>query len=207
LPEAAARILVETYLAARRLGIYHHQMCERIGPFVNGTWRRYSCAGCGGKVVVAPNGEAGICEYNAGDGRSYVPLAEFSADAVSDFLSWAGRSPLDTKECVQCPALATCGGGCAYDSQELLGDALAFDTWLCETNVAVVRWLMQDLLAQLQERLRGRDFHVVTAAERALVLGGVALDGANVSMAHVVRHGETACACARCPCQCPAQPG
>jgi uncharacterized protein len=205
-PEAAARILIETFLAARRLGIYHQQMCERIAPFVNGTWRRYACAGCGGKVVVAPNGEAGICEYNAGDGRSYVPLAEFSADTVSDFLSWAARSPLDARECVQCPALATCGGGCAYDSQELLGDALAFDTWLCETNVAVVRWLMHDLLSHLQGKLRGRDFHVVTAPERGLVLGSIALDGANVSMAHVVRHGETAGAGARCLCQGPARP-
>jgi len=205
-PDAAARILIETFVAARRHGIYHQQMCERIAPLASETWRRYACAGCGGKVVVAPNGEAGICEYNAGNGRSFVPLAEFSADTVADFLRWAARSPLDTKECMRCPALPTCGGGCAYDSQELLGDALAFDSWLCETNVQVVRWLMHDLLSHLQDRLHGRDFHVVTAPDRARVLGGVALDGPNAAMARVARRGETSGAGARCSCQGPLEP-
>ncbi len=189
-PEAAASILTQTFLAARQRGIYHQQMCEHVAPFVTGTWRRYACAGCGGKVVVAPNGEAGICEYNAGDGRSYVPLEDFSEETVSDFLRWAARSPLDTRECVQCPALPTCGGGCAYDSQQLMGDALKFDPWLCETNVLVTHWLMHDLLSHLQDRLRDRDFHVVEDRERALVLGNIPLDSVHLPMARIFEYCE-----------------
>jgi len=184
-PTAAADALTETFLTARRLGIYHQQMCERIAPIVTGTWRRYACAGCGGKVVVAPDGTAGICEYNAGDGRSYVPLEEFSEDTVSDFLSWAARSPLDARECVQCPALPTCGGGCAYDSQILMGDPLKFDPWLCETNVLIVHWLMRDLLSHLRNRLGADDFHVVTESERALVLGNIRLEDAQLPIARI----------------------
>jgi uncharacterized protein len=184
-PTAAAHVLEETFLAARRRGIYHQQICERIGPVVAGTWRRYACAGCGGKVVVAPNGRAGICEYNAGEGQSYVPLEEFSEDTVSDFLRWAARSPLDTRECVACPALPTCGGGCAYDSQELMGDAMKFDPSLCETSVLVVQWVMRDLLSHLQQRLGGRDFHLVTGEERGLVLGNIAQDVAQLPMPRV----------------------
>jgi len=196
-PTVAADVLRETFLAARELGIYHQQMCERIGPFVNGTWRRYACAGCGGKVVVAPDGRAGICEYNAGDGRSYVALDEFSEDTVSDFLRWAGRSPLDTKECVACPALPTCGGGCAYDSQELMGDALRFDPWLCETNVRITHWLMRDLLAHLHDRLEGQEFHVVTSQERALVLGRINLEEA-LGPVWAVGRGRTVRRCCEC---------
>ena len=189
-PTAAADALTETFAAARRLGIYHQQMCERIAPLITGTWRRYACAGCGGKVVVAPDGTAGICEYNAGDGRSYVPLEEFSEDTVSDFLSWAARSPLDARECVQCPALPTCGGGCAYDSQILMGDALKFDPWLCETNVLTVHWLMHDLLSHLRSRLGGDDFHLVTEPERALVLGSIRPQDALMPIARVAGYGE-----------------
>jgi len=174
--EMATRIQIETFLAARRMGIYHQQMCEKLGPFVNGTWRRYACAGCGGKVVVAPNGTAGICEYNASDGRSFVPLEEFSEEAVSDFMSWAARSPLDTRECMTCPALPTCGGGCAYDSQMLMGDPLKFDTWLCDTNIQIIQWLMHDLLSHLQGAVAGPDFHEVTEQERALVLGDITVE-------------------------------
>jgi len=174
--EVATRIQIETFLAARRMGIYHQQMCEKLAPFVNGTWRRYACAGCGGKVVVAPNGTAGICEYNAGDGRSFVPLEEFSEDAVSDFMSWAARSPLDTRECMSCPALSTCGGGCAYDSQVHMGDPLKFDPWLCDTNIRIIQWLMHDLLSHLQGVVAGQDFHEVTERERALVLGDVTVE-------------------------------
>lgn len=199
-PEVAARILIETFSAARERGIYHQQMCERVGPLVTGTWRRYACAGCGGKVVVAPDGKAGICEYNAGDGRSYVPMHEFSEDTVADFLQWAARSPIDTRECRRCPALPTCGGGCAYDSQELMGNALKFDPWLCETNVQVFQWLMHDLLSQHRGKLEGRDFHMVTAEEREAALGRIPLDDALAPIAQTIGRREPAEA-AECCCR------
>jgi radical SAM protein with 4Fe4S-binding SPASM domain len=142
--------------------------------------------------VVAPNGSAGLCEYNAPEGRSYVPIEEFSAGAVPDLPQWTSRSPLNTRECLKCPALATCGGGCAYDSQVLMGDALKFDPWLCETNVEVMRWVLHDLLSQVQDRVRDEDFHLVTPQERALVLGSIALDGPSVPMPQVFDYGETA---------------
>jgi uncharacterized protein len=191
LPAEASHIHTQTFLTARELGIYHQHMCERIGPFVAGEWRRYACAGCGGKVVVAPDGKAGICEYNAGDGKSYVPLEEFSEDTVSDFMNWAARSPLDTKECINCPALPTCGGGCAYDSQELMGDALKFDPWLCESNIQITHWMMYDLLSQLQNKVADRDLHIVTPQERALVLGNITLDTALTPIARVRRRDES----------------
>jgi len=75
-----------------------------------------------------------------------------------------------------------------------------------ERRVQVVRWLMHDLLSHLQDRLHGRDFHVVTAPDRARVLGGVALDGPNAAMARVARRGETSGAGARCSCQGPLEP-
>ena len=174
--EMATRIQIGTFLAARRMGVYHQQMCEKLGPFVNGTHRRYACTGCGGKVVVAPNGTAGICEYNASDGRSFVPLKEFSEEAVSDFMSWAARSPLDTRECMSCSALPTCGGGCAYNSQMHMGDPLKFDPWLCDTNIQIIQWLMHDLLSHLQGAVAGQDFHEATERERALVLGDITVE-------------------------------
>jgi len=188
--EVATRIQIETFLAARRMGIYHQQMCEKLAPFVNGTWRRYACAGCGGKVVVAPNGTAGICEYNAGDGRSFVPLEEFSEDAVSDFMSWAARSPLDTRECMSCPALSTCGGGCAYDSQIHMDDPLKFDPWLCDTNIQIIQWLMHDLLSHVQGVVAGQDFHEVTERERALVLGDVTVERTLAPMTSITEFAE-----------------
>lgn len=184
--EAATRIQIGTFLAARRMGIYHQQMCEKLAPFLSGTWRRYACAGCGGKVVVAPNGTAGICEYNAGDGRSFVPLQEFSEEAVTDFMDWAARSPLDTRECMSCPALSTCGGGCAYDSQMHMGDPLKFDPWLCETNIQIIQWLMHDLMSHLQGTVAGRDFHEVTEQERALVLGAITVERTLAPMTSIV---------------------
>ena len=189
-PTQAAQILTETFVGARARGIYHQQMCERVAPVVTGAWRRYACAGCGGKVVVAPDGRAGICEYNAGDGRSYVPMDELSEQTVADFMRWAARSPIDVRECMDCPALPTCGGGCAYDSQELMGDALKFDPYLCETNVQVFHWLMRDLLSHLRAKLKGRDFHLVTAQERGVLLGRIPLEDALAPIARIIGRGE-----------------
>jgi radical SAM protein with 4Fe4S-binding SPASM domain len=124
-------------------------------------------------VVVAPNGTAGMCEYNAAEGRSFVSLDEFSSDTVADFSRWANRSPLETPDCLKCPALAICGGGCAYDSQVIMGSALEFDPWFCDTNVLVAHWMMRDLLANAQECLADRDFHPITPQERASILGRI----------------------------------
>lgn len=196
-PEQAAEILVNAYVAARERGIPFIQMSQRIVPFVTGVRRRYSCAGCGGKVVVAPNGTAGICEYNAPEGRSFVPLEHFSADTVPDFPQWATRSPLETSECLRCPALAVCGGGCAYDSQIIMGDALKFDPWLCRTNVLVVHWMARELLSRLGHSLNDGGFHVVTRQERAALLGNIPADIPVASPADAAdRDPCEECACA-----------
>ena len=144
--------------------------------------------------VVAPNGTAGLCEYNAADGRSFVSLDEFSADTVADFSRWAHRSPLETPDCIKCPALAICGGGCAYDSQMIMGDALAYDPWFCDTNVDVARWMMQDLLAHLHDRIQNQDFHILTSEERATLLGAIAPEIQNIPVSTVSGCCET-CDC------------
>ncbi len=190
-PEQAARIFINAFVAARQRGIYFIHMCQKIEPFVAGVRRRYSCAGCAGKVVVAPNGTAGLCEYNAADGRSFVSLDDFSADTVADFSRWAHRSPLETPDCLKCPALSFCGGGCAYDSQMIMGDALAYDPWFCETNVLVARWMMRDLLTHLQSHIRCHDFHLVTAQDRAAILGNIPLETHTLPVAAVHECCET----------------
>jgi uncharacterized protein len=172
-PEQAARIFTNAFLAARERGIPFIQMCQKVQPFVIGRRRRYSCAGCAGKVVVAPNGTAGLCEYNAAEGHSFVALEDFSSDTVADFSRWANRSPLETPQCLKCPAIAICGGGCAYDSQMIMGDALKFDPWFCETNVFVAQWMMRDLLVHSRDSLGDRGFHLLTRQERAAILGRI----------------------------------
>ena len=77
---------------------------------------------------------------------------------------------------MSCSALPTCGGGCAYDSQMLMGDPLKYDTWLCNTNIQIIQWLMHDLLSHLQGLAEGQDFHEVTEQERALVLGDITVE-------------------------------
>ena len=197
-PEQAARIYVNAFLSARERGMHFIQMCQKVEPFVTGGRRRYSCAGCAGKVVVAPNGTAGMCEYNAADGRSFVALEDFSSDTVADFSRWANRSPLETPDCLKCPALAVCGGGCAYDSQMIMGDALKFDPWFCDTNVLVAHWMMRDLLAHSRDSLGDRDFHLITRQERAALLGRIPAEDQEAPP-------PDDCSCKECACggECP----
>ena len=91
---------------------------------------------------------------------------------------------------MSCSALPTCGGGCAYDSQMHLGDPLKFDPWLCETNIQIIQWLMQDLRFHLQCAEPGKDFYEVTQGERALVLGSITVERTLAPMTSIEEFAE-----------------
>jgi hypothetical protein len=81
----------------------------------------------------------------------------------------------------------------------LMGDPLKFDPWLCDTNIQIIRWLMQDLLFHLRGAVAGQDFHEVTAQERALVLGDITVARTLAPMTSIAEFAG-----ARATEQCPA---
>ena len=69
----------------------------------------------GGQIVIAPNGQVGICLGCLHDKQYFVAHIDdddFVAAKDENFIEWSQLTPLNHEECMDCPALGICGGGC-----------------------------------------------------------------------------------------------
>lgn len=90
------------------------------------------CNGYGNQLVIEPDGSIGNCPFIAGDMGSVAAVpSTFRIRDVPAVRAWRGRLPLFAEHCQPCDAKSICGGGCAWNAQELKGDPLALDDAMC----------------------------------------------------------------------------
>lgn len=66
---------------------------------------------------------------------------------------WAIHSPINQEECLSCPALAVCGGGCPYGAMLKYGSIWNIDRRFCIHSKEALEWLIWDLYDKVLERL------------------------------------------------------
>lgn len=79
-------------------------------------------ATAGGQIVVAPNGQVGICHgclFNKEYFVATIDDDDFVATEDPNFIEWSQLTPLNHEECYDCPALGICGGGCPINARNL----------------------------------------------------------------------------------------
>lgn len=52
------------------------------------------------------------------------------------------------QDCLECPAISICGGGCAYSAEEIEGDIFARDEGFCLHTKEAFNFLIWDLYEQ-----------------------------------------------------------
>lgn len=110
------------------------KMSRKVDAFRNRRILRADCTGCGEQVSVSSDGEIGICQGYMGNRKHFVArVFDETFEPASDqvFCDWAKRSPLNIPECINCPALAICGGGCPRNADFLLGSHWQRDEPYC----------------------------------------------------------------------------
>ena len=139
----------------RELGIYEDRMGRRVKPFISRSFHFKDCLGVGGQIAVAPDGSIGPCQGLLGE-REYFPL-NLSDDDLDDpfknslFSEWVERCPLNFDECLECPAISICGGGCPLAALREEGTIWKIDRRICSQVKPIHEWLMWDLFANAKE--------------------------------------------------------
>ena len=141
--------LLQAYDRFRGLGIYEDRVMRRVKPFVNHRFHFKDCLGVGGQIAVAPDGSVGPCQGMLGN-ADYFPLNVFRDFETSPyenalFDEWTKRFPLKFEECLECPAIALCGGGCPIASLREEGTIWEIDRRICEQVKPIHEWLLWDL--------------------------------------------------------------
>ncbi len=166
----ATSLLLDIFYQYKEKGICIEQVDRRIRPFVAENYRGKDCAGCGQKIVALPDGRLGFCEYLAYPGEAYMPADQFSPDSM-DYKKYCRISPLFKDECLECPAISICGGGCFYNALMFNGSVTGPDILNCEQTLYILEWMVKKLWDNLKYKLQHKNVHLVTQREKESILG------------------------------------
>jgi uncharacterized protein len=151
--EYAVMQLIEAFKILREHGIYEDRIMRRVKPFVEKGFYFKDFMGVGGQIVIIPDGAIGPCQAFVGvDGFFPMKVDELharlpnidSSTIYADplFAEWNTRMPLHMKACIDCFAIAVCGGGCPYASYANNKSIWEIDERICHQAKRVLEWML-----------------------------------------------------------------
>lgn len=156
--EKAAKFIIDEFIELRKRGIYEDRIMRKLKSFSKSQIYFSDCAATsGGQIVIAPNGRVGICHGCLHDKQFFVSDVNdenFDATKQKDFVEWSQLTPINKKECQNCPALGICGGGCPINAMHLRkGNTIHdLDERFCTHAKITLDFLIKDLYRIIKER-------------------------------------------------------
>jgi len=152
--ERAAECLLEAYARFRNKGIWEERMIRKARAFATQQAMFADCAGIGHQLVISPDGQIGICPDFIKPRRYFsnsVFDESFNPYQDKDFQGWLRRSPLNMPQCIDCEAVAICGGGCPASAEARYGSMWEVDKRICPHSKKALEWLIWDQYSQIQK--------------------------------------------------------
>lgn len=136
----------------RDIGIYEDRVMRKVKAFVEKTLYPKDCAGYGNQIVIGYNGDIGVCHGYMESRKYFVAnvhhIAGFDPRSNDVFIEWSRRSPLNMSECLDCPGIGICGGGCACNADRRTGSIWNLDTTFCPHTLATLEWMIKETFQQ-----------------------------------------------------------
>ncbi|MEI6144217.1 MAG: radical SAM protein [Candidatus Berkelbacteria bacterium] len=146
--EAVAKAISRAFMVLREEGIYEDRMMRKVKAFAQSEWYLKDCAGYGEQVVIAPDGEIGICHAHVSDRKFFRGNVNDAnpLDPHTDltFREWAIRSPINFPACRECAGLGICGGGCAHNAEVRHGGIWQVDDQVCPHVLTTLKWMIEE---------------------------------------------------------------
>jgi len=140
-----ALIRVQEIIQEEYPAVYERRMNHKINAFLDRRILKADCTGCGEQMSVSPDGQIGICQGYMGSRKTFggnVFDVEYDPTTDPVFIEWSQRSPLNMPQCYQCPALATCGGGCPRNADYINGSIWEVDSAFCHFAKKAQEWMI-----------------------------------------------------------------
>ena len=125
--------------------VYEQKIGDKLQAFLSNQITRSSCTACGEQINVSTQGEIGLCQGFIGTKNTFnntVFNEEYDPNQDEMFIEWGKRTPFFIKECLDCIALSTCGGGCPKNAKVVSGSAFNRDISFCHFSKKVQEWLI-----------------------------------------------------------------
>ena len=189
--DAVIPALLQCFVRLRETGMYLEQVVRRFRPLIQMRPILKDCASCGGKLVLAPSGAMGPCEYFASRGIHTFPASP-SAGESPTVKTWRSLSPLTNSTCFDCFALGICGGGCPYNSFLLTGRLSGRDVEFCRQVVNLLDWAIDDIFnhAGGTQALAHTGILVPNLSHRRALIGRMPLYSPMEALRQASTHGQ-----------------
>lgn len=155
----ASEFIVEAFKKFRAMGVYEDRAMRKVKAFVEHRLHFQDCAAEGGnQLVVAPNGEIGICHGYLSTRETFVTNVcdtNFEMRKDPTFKEWNYRTPLRMPQCLDCMALGVCGGGCALNAKANGDSIWDLDERFCIHSKKTLEFLIWDLFDTIIKKQRG----------------------------------------------------
>ncbi len=152
----AAIFVIRAFEDLRKLGIYEERMLRKITAFVNQQIVPYDCGAGGEQIAISPAGLVSICQDTLRTPEFIVTKVEdldFNPIKNKIMREWSLRSPLNIPECLQCPALGICGGGCPINAKITNGSIWSIDKRICPHSLYTLEWIIWDVYSQIRKKI------------------------------------------------------
>lgn len=155
--EAAAQFIIDEFIELRKRGIYEDRIMRKLKAFSKSKIYFSDCAATGGgQIVIAPNGQVGICHGCLHNKQYFITTVNdrnFDATKNRFFIEWSQLTPVNKDECLDCPALGICGGGCPINAMHLKkGNTIhSIDERFCVHAKKTLDFLIKDLYRIVSE--------------------------------------------------------
>lgn len=157
--------LLEASAKANNIGFYEDRIQRKVKAF-NGKPRFKDCGGVGNQLVFFPNGDIGVCEGYLCN-RKYV-IGNIKSQKIKDIEKssivkyWTKRYPLNMKECIYCPFLGICGGGCPFNAETISNKSIyERDKSFCVHTEKSLNWLLKKAI---EEKTNKKDPYIRDAS-------------------------------------------
>ena len=153
--ERASNFIVDSFRTLRYKGIYEDRIMRKVKAFSEHQLLYFDCAAEGGhQIVVAPNGDIGICHGYLSSRKNFVTNVNdvnFDLQANSLYIEWGKRTPFNMPQCKECEALGICGGGCALCAAENGTSIWDLDKGFCVHAKTTLEFLIWDLFEKIKK--------------------------------------------------------
>jgi len=143
--EAAAKALIKAYARFSEIDVHEERMMRKVSAFIKCEQMLGDCGVVGNQIVVAPDGKIGVCQDFVKP-RTYFKGTVFDKDfdLIKEglFDGWKTRSPLFMDQCLDCEAVAICGGGCPASVELKTGSRWNIDKRICPHSKMTLSWLL-----------------------------------------------------------------
>ncbi len=155
-PKQLAHHLFEAYLKANELQMFEDRIGNRrANYFFKEIFHLYDCPAFGQLIFFSPAGTVGPCHAFYPSGKHQIPIKDnLKVQEEPLFYKWLEIGTLKNKDCMRCPALGICGGGCAYDIYVKTGQLGIKEDYFCAFQNEILKLLLSyNFLIKPQNKL------------------------------------------------------